>query len=165
MVPSGTVDPPWTGQADCQADLSVGTYCTFPSACPTSLLDGAYEPVAQFDAWPWSNADCFLLGGTSSQVSGRPGPRLFSRILCRADGPTSGMRGVLGAFACPPKLLDMVTGQLAERLLLLISCACGNLPRRDIKHHNHFGNQEHDYCHWLDIAPTPGQYDAWRVLL
>ena len=34
----------------------------------------------------------------------------------------------------------------------------------DLKHLNHFGSQEHNYCHWLENIPPPGVYPVWRVM-
>ena len=30
---------------------------------------------------------------------------------------------------------------------------------------NHFGSQEHSYCHWLDNVPPLGQHPLWKVML
>ena len=70
----------------------LGEFANIARAELTALIIcRTHEPVAQFDARPWPNADSFLFGRTSSQVSGCPGSRLFCRILCRADGPTSAL--------------------------------------------------------------------------
>ncbi len=73
-------------------------------------------------------------------------------------------RGVLGAIACPPALLERIPHELMQQLVLLHYWAdqlCmwrpaeGHaLARRtvyvtgDWKLLNHFGSQEHSYCHW-----------------
>ena len=90
-------------------------------------------------------------------------------------------RATLGAIACPPKLLEMVPVQQAKHLLLLHyhgDQLCMWRPPSnhflakrtvyvtgDARLNNHFGSPEHDYCHWVEIAPYPGQYDAWKMLL
>ena len=95
--------------------------------------------------------------------------------------PAMQARGVLGAVACPPKLLETVTPQLMNQLVLLHYRAdqlCvwkpldnHALARRtvyvtgDWKLVNHFGSQGHNYCHWLDNIPTLGPHYAWKVML
>ena len=90
-------------------------------------------------------------------------------------------RGVLGAIACPPALLERVPHELMQQLVLLHYRAdqlCmwrpaeGHaLARRtvyvsgDWKLLNHFGSQEHSYCHWLDNVPPLGTHPAWKVML
>ena len=90
-------------------------------------------------------------------------------------------RGVLGAIACPPSLLERIPHERMQQLILVHYrsdqlCMWGPaeghaLARRtvyvsgDWKLLNHFGSQEHSYCHWLDNIPAPGVYPAWRVML
>ena len=89
--------------------------------------------------------------------------------------------GKLGAIACPPKLLGTVLPHHAKHLLLMLYHAdqlCMWRPNHfhylanrtvyiegDWRLNNHYGAQEHDYCHWLSNAPHPNRYDAWRILL
>ncbi len=42
------------------------------------------------------------------------------------------------------------------------SCSSNGLYPRRL---NHFGGQEHNYCHWLDNVPPVGQHQLWKVLL
>ena len=81
-------------------------------------------------------------------------------------------RGVLGAIACPPALLERIPHEMMQQLALLHYWAdqlCMWRPaegyvlaRRtvyvygDWKLLNHFGSQEHSYCHWLDNVPPVG---------
>ena len=89
--------------------------------------------------------------------------------------------GVLGAIACPPALLDRIPLDKMQHVVLLHYWAdqlCMWRPedrralarrtvyvRGDWKMLNHFGSQEHNYCHWLDNVPPLGQHPLWKVLL
>ena len=89
--------------------------------------------------------------------------------------------GVLGAIACPPALLDRIPLDKMQHVVLLHYWAdqlCmwrpeeGHaLARRTVYGHgdwkmlNHFGSQEHNYCHWLDNVPPLGQHPLWKVML
>ena len=88
---------------------------------------------------------------------------------------------MLGAIACPPKPLELVPGAFVDHLLLLHyqgDQLCmwkpsegHSLARRtvyvtgDWKFLNHFGSQEHNYCHWIDNIPPAGLHHAWKLML
>ena len=90
-------------------------------------------------------------------------------------------QGILGGIACPPALLEGIPHERMQQVVLLHYKAdqlCMWRPVEghslagrtvyvygDWKHLNHFGSQEHNYCHWLENIPPPGVYPVWRVML
>ena len=90
-------------------------------------------------------------------------------------------QGILGGIACPPALLEGIPHERMQQVVLLHYKAdqlCMWRPVEghalagrtvyvygDWKHLNHFGSQEHNYCHWLENIPPPGVYPLWRVML
>ena len=153
------------------ADLPHCAYRALSSAHSTSLLDWTNERIGH---------------GRMRIVSLLRSPPHDVNVLVRgfSAGSFVGLwrlqathaRGVLGAIACPPKLLEMVPHELtwlhyrADQLCMWKPLEGHALARRtvvsgDWKLLNHFGSQEHNYCHWLDNIPPCGSHHAWKVML
>ena len=152
--------------------------CTVTPTGPASMLDWANEPRAQTDDGSWSTTNYLLQ--RDSTYDRCDGPRFLSRVVCRADGPTSSLettrtlctRNPWGLKIPPEKMQQVVLIHYhADQLCMWKPAERHSLAGRTVyvhsnwKHLNHFGNHERNYSHWLENVPNPGTYPVWKVML
>ena len=96
--------------------------------------------------------------------------------------PHVSVRGTLGGIALPPALLSRIPVSEGERLLLYhytsdtlcqwrpgpaalraLACKYCIVSNSEPELRGHFGNAEHSYGHWIDLALPVGEHTLWKL--